>query len=228
MRDKIYYDYLSVYDDSYSSDTLAGYMLRKSHLLLEKSLPIRREDQHVLEIGAGTGHHYQFVDKSKIASYVITDGSDSALKLISEKYQKEIQQGSIVVKQADALDLTAFNDKKFDRVIATHVLEHIPAPIDALKEWSRVLKQGGILSLVLPCDPGMLWRFGRYFGPRRTAVKAGLLHYDYIQAIEHVNPIFNLYQIINYHFDQTIDMWWPCRIAFPDINLFYICHMINE
>lgn len=228
MRNRLSHDYISVYDDVNSHASLAGQMLKKSHLLLEKTLPIRPANQHVLEVGAGTGHHYEFVDKNKIATYVITDISDSALKTISEKYQKEAQQQSIVIKQADALALDAFNDKEFDRVIATHVLEHIPTPIDALKEWTRVLKQGGILSLVLPCDPGMLWRLGRYFGPRRAAVKAGLLDYDYIMAIEHVNPIFNLYQIINYHFDEIYDVWWPCRIALPDINLFYICHIINK
>lgn len=40
--------------------------------------------------------------------------------------------------------------KKFDYVIASHVIEHIPDTISWLKEISEILKPGGVLSLVVP------------------------------------------------------------------------------
>nr|VFJ62061.1 MAG: Methyltransferase domain-containing protein [Candidatus Kentron sp. DK] len=41
-------------------------------------------------------------------------------------------------------------DETFDYVISSHVLEHMQNTIAALKEWCRILKEGGILFLVLP------------------------------------------------------------------------------
>src|SRR3546814_1644399 len=70
-----------------------------------------------------------------------------------------------------------------DRLIACHVLEHLHHPHDVLREWYRVLRKGGVLSILLPCDPGVLWRVGRMFGPRANAERAGI-EYDYWMARE--------------------------------------------
>jgi SAM-dependent methyltransferase len=51
---------------------------------------------------------------------------------------------------AEAEDLRMFKTGSLDFVIASHVLEHIPDPLSALKEWIRVLKENGILWLALP------------------------------------------------------------------------------
>lgn len=49
------------------------------------------------------------------------------------------------------LSLTeAVASKKFDYVIASHVIEHIPDVVGWFKEVASVLKSGGILSLVIP------------------------------------------------------------------------------
>lgn len=41
-------------------------------------------------------------------------------------------------------------NKKFDYIVASHVIEHIPNIVSWLEEIASVLKQGGILSLVIP------------------------------------------------------------------------------
>jgi SAM-dependent methyltransferase len=41
-------------------------------------------------------------------------------------------------------------DKSFDYILCTEVLEHIPYPDKAIKEFSRILKQGGRLILTAP------------------------------------------------------------------------------
>jgi SAM-dependent methyltransferase len=53
-----------------------------------------------------------------------------------------------IIAEADALDMVA--DKSQDFIIANHLLEHLPDPIGALKEWHRVLRTGGILFLAVP------------------------------------------------------------------------------
>jgi SAM-dependent methyltransferase len=41
-------------------------------------------------------------------------------------------------------------DSSFDVILCTEVFEHIPHPLDALKEFSRLLKPGGYLILTAP------------------------------------------------------------------------------
>jgi len=53
------------------------------------------------------------------------------------------------VKQGDALSLP-FADGEFDRVVASEVLEHIPADIQAIEELVRVLRPGGTMAVTVP------------------------------------------------------------------------------
>lgn len=224
MRDAPSYElsYIQSYDNNNAKRTLAGSFLQKSHLLLEQSVPNLKGLETILEVGAGSGHHFPYVN-SKFSKYIMTDGSTEMLSIASGKYSKEISSGVMVCERQDATKLS-YPDSSVDRLIATHVLEHLPNPVNVLKEWNRVVKPGGIISIVLPCDPGLLWRIGRHLGPRRNAQKQGLA-YDYLQAAEHINSIFNLKIFIQHHFEFLTESWYPAKIPLPDLNLFYICHI---
>lgn len=52
-------------------------------------------------------------------------------------------------------ELTMFLDNELDFVVARHNLEHYVDVIKTLKEWRRVLKQDGILAVVLPDEEGL-------------------------------------------------------------------------
>jgi len=214
--------YIQSYDRNNADQTLGGSFLQKSHYLLEKTLPVTPFLKKIIEVGSGTGHHFPFVKKGFL-QYFMTDGSLEMLEIAKEKYEKEKLSGVVQIEQQDATQLS-YATASFDRLIATHVLEHLPNPVQVLKEWNRVVKPGGIISIVLPCDPGFLWRFGRHLGPRRNAMKAGLA-YDYLEAAEHINSIFNLVVFIRHHFELVTESWYPAKVALPDLNLFYICHI---
>lgn len=51
---------------------------------------------------------------------------------------------------ADAHSLPKIEDSSLDYVCASHVLEHLTNPIKAIREWSRILKPGGVLWLKIP------------------------------------------------------------------------------
>ena len=52
----------------------------------------------------------------------------------------------------DVFNLTRFNDGEIAEIYASHILEHAPhtKTIAILKEWARVLCQGGILYVAVP------------------------------------------------------------------------------
>lgn len=53
-------------------------------------------------------------------------------------------------EQGDANRISAFVNKRYDYVFASHVLEHMDDPHAALKEWLSILKPGGHLIALVP------------------------------------------------------------------------------
>jgi len=223
-EDKAWTDWLdnfhSLYDSSNYSSTLQSWMMHASHKLLERPFNEKASFGHVLEVGAGTGEHVKFV-RHRFDRYVLTDQNARTLDVARQKLgaahagrlEFEVQTGASL----------GYPDDTFDRVVAAHVLEHIYPPHLAVKEWVRVIKDGGTLSILIPTDPGFAWRLGRTLGPRRNAVKRGLA-YDYIMAREHVNSCVNLVAILRHYFPEGKGAWWPTPIPSVDTNLFFAFH----
>lgn len=72
---------------------------------------------------------------------------------LKNKYKDEPVDPDKIVPVDYVLNRTlkeTVKDKKFDYVIASHVIEHIPDTISWLYDVSSILKQGGVLSLVIP------------------------------------------------------------------------------
>lgn len=215
--------YLRQFEENYEklnySGNLSSRVLAHSHVVLENAYTADDYFSDVLEIGAGSGQHPLSV-KHSFDRYMITDGNDRMLDQAKSRFAGDKR---FDYKVEDARKLS-FEDASFDRVIATHVLEHLVHPHEILREWTRVIKPGGTLSLVLPCDPGFAWRFGRMLGVRKRAESAGL-EYDYWMAREHVNSIFNLVTFINYYYDNVQSSWWPMRVPVADLNLIYAANI---
>lgn len=51
---------------------------------------------------------------------------------------------------AEASDLKAIPNQKYDLVLSSHCLEHCANPLKTIREWLRVVRTGGYLILVLP------------------------------------------------------------------------------
>lgn len=51
---------------------------------------------------------------------------------------------------ADATHLPMFADNTFDFVFNSHLIEHLPDPQAAIREWVRVVKPGGHVAMVIP------------------------------------------------------------------------------
>jgi len=206
--------WLTNYDRSNYDRGLSAAVLKSTHALIERPFGPEVYLPQVLEVGAGTLAHLPFV-RHRFDRYIASDFDRTVLKAVKD----EPLRNGVELMELDGSTLP-FEANSFDRLIATHVLEHVPFPHLAIQEWVRVLKPGGVLSLILPCDPGLAWRFGRFLGPRKQAERAGL-PYDYYMAREHINSIFNLHQILKFHFPKREITWWPLRVPIPDLNLIY-------
>jgi len=203
---------------------LIGKLMRINHDLMEKNSHLYNEDTNVLEIGAGTYPHIIHL-KHEYNSYEVIDTDESnSLK----EYYKE-NNFKLNFKKYDG-HLIPFANEKFDRIIISHCLEHINKPEIFLDEIKRVMKKNAILSISLPTDPGILWRAGRIISKYFIQKKNYNLNneeYDYINAIEHVNSIFNLEVILNKKFKLISKINFPTYIPLHDINLFYIADYKN-
>ena len=209
--------------NSYQDASPVGAMMQICHEKLEdhKYLNKLKNNCKVLEIGAGSSPHLKYV-KHDLGKYFFLENSKFAINFLkkkfnnSKKYEFKFYDGKKI----------PYKKNYFDRIIISHVLEHISNPENFLEEMMMKLKKNGVLSIALPNDPGFLWRFGRFF-LKLFSVKKKLnitnLEYDYMIASEHINSIFNLISIIKYKYKNNIisEHYLPFKIKFVDLNLFY-------
>lgn len=227
-EDDAWLKYRTMFADTYDAanydSPLQSFVMRAGHRLTESMIPAGAHFSQVIEIGAGTGEHLQFV-RHEYDRYVLTDIDPKTLEVARRKLTAP-HAGELAFETQESTRLS-YDDNSFDRLIATHVLEHIYQPHLALKEWQRVVKKGGLLSILIPTDPGLAWRLGRHLGPRRHALRQGIA-YDYVMAREHVNPCNNLVAIMRHYFPERRERWWPTRIPSIDLNLFFLFTAINN
>ncbi len=67
-------------------------------------------------------------------------------------FDKEKEPGYQYVREA--VDLHGIESGSMDFVLSSHNIEHVANPIKALKEWLRILNDGGLLVLVVPHKDG--------------------------------------------------------------------------
>ena len=200
---------------------LQGFLMNLCHEQLE-DYNFPKNISKVLEIGAGNEPHYKFI-KHHYDEYHIAETSNEDFEYFdNKKIKKIIYDGKKL----------PYEDSYFDRIIISHCLEHIYYPEEFLHEMMNKLKSGGILSISLPTDPGFLFRLGRFylklFSIRKT-YKISPEKFDYMNATEHVNSIFNLHSIIKYNFKNiSKETYLPFRIKSFDLNLFYNIHLIKN
>lgn len=198
-----------------------GVLMRYCHRELEKTSP-DKNSKKILEIGAGSEPHYKYL-KDKNCEYIILEkNKDKSVNIKKKKNIKYSYYNGNTIK---------FKNNYFDRIIISHTLEHIPFPEKFLKTIFRITKKGGVISISLPTDPGILWRLGRLYN-KIFNIKKNLnlnsLEYDYMNAIEHINSIHNLVNIIRYNFkNKIIEKFLPFKIKILDLNLFYNVHIVK-
>jgi len=94
----------------------------------------------LLEVGCGSGRMLRAMQE-KGWNVVGVDPDPIAIKNAKVK--------GLIVYQG-ILEDQGFKDDHFDAIVLSHVLEHVPNPLDLLKECERILKPDGHLVLITP------------------------------------------------------------------------------
>lgn len=213
----------SILDKNYSKfmySGVMGFLMKRSHELMEKNSTFFKNKQNIkiLEIGAGKNPHINFL-KHEFSTYDVLDidANNKLKKFYNKKFNK------IKLRKYNGKKIPYIN-KKFDRIILSHCLEHIHDPENILDQIIKVMKKNTILSISIPTDPSLLWRLGRFF-VRKHAMKTyniSKIDYEYIMAKEHINSSFNLRSILEKKFLIVSRTLYPLNFNSLDINLFYI------
>ena len=221
FKKEIFKDLTSRYNDhAYSG--LMGFFMNLCHKQLE-NFNFPENIDKVLEIGAGSAPHYRFI-KHDYKEYHIVETSKNNL----EKY---LDNTKVKFSEYDG-KILPYESEYFDRIIISHCLEHINNPEEFLHEMMKKLKKGGVLSISLPTDPGLLFRLGRFYlklFSLKKRYKISPKQFDYMNATEHVNSIFGLSAILKYNYESSLKEYYlPFKIKSFDLNLFYNVHITKS
>jgi phosphatidylethanolamine/phosphatidyl-N-methylethanolamine N-methyltransferase len=219
------YYYSTFYSKMMGEDStgLMSILWRYPHRLIENRFK-KQKFSKILEVGAGEGEHL-LAANVLCDQYTLLDTDSKRLMKVKESTNFEISR---VV--ADATD-TKLQSDEYDRLISTCLIVHLANPEEALLEWRRVVKAGGIISIYIPCESGISLRTFRKIFSSRKASKLGYEGFDLYIARDHVSSAARIMALIDFVFrnDEILKRYRPIPIPSWYLNLFIIVEIrINK
>ena len=174
-----------------------------------------------LEIGAGIGEHlnYENLTNEQKKNYYAMDIRENLIKIISEEHP------NVQTVLGDCEKKINFENNFFDRVIAIHILEHLPNLPNALNEISRVLKKDGLFQIVIPCEGSIAYTIARKISAERIFKKKYKTDYDWYIKSEHINFPYEIISELKKKFIIVKKKYFPIPLSFEFCNL---CIAINS
>jgi ubiquinone/menaquinone biosynthesis C-methylase UbiE len=169
-----------------------------------------------LEVGAGLGEHleYEQLSPEQTKQYVALELRSNMAQAIQERFP------GIQVAVGDCQARLPFPDHYFDRIIAVHVLEHLPMLPAAILEMYRVCdKQKGLLSVVIPCEGSLAYNLARRISAQRQFEKRYKQSYRWFIEREHLNRPAEIIHELQQHFTVTHRGFFPIPIPLTFCNL---------
>lgn len=175
--------YANYYEKIFNSGGLVGWSYRSTHQQMEKKIHLPA-GASILEVGAGTGEHLPYVAPD-FGRYVMVDLADPPTE---PSWGADPRVEWVTGDISSDLDF----EGGFDRVISMCVFHHLADPAAAMDNIKRWLKPGGVFTLFLPSDPGILNRLNRRIFVMPKARKLGFEEYALMSATEHRNHYWSL------------------------------------
>ncbi len=159
-----------------------------------------------LEIGAGLGEHisYEKLTPEQEANYYALELRENMAEGIRKRFPRV---RAIVGDCQGRLD---FPDGHFDRVIAVHVLEHLPNLPAAIREaWRLLDKRRGQFLVVIPTEGSPAYTLARKLSGERTYKKHFGGDYSWLYKREHINLPPELLEEIDPWFETEARSFFP-------------------
>ena len=136
-------DYWTVRSDSYSRQNLQEMNNWKRRAWREKILSMAPADGklEILDVGTGPGF---FAINLALAGHSVT-GVDVTEEMLCHARENAAAYGAAPRFLHQSGDALPFPDGSFDLVVSRNVLWNLERPVQALREWCRVLRPGGRL-----------------------------------------------------------------------------------
>jgi ubiquinone/menaquinone biosynthesis C-methylase UbiE len=169
-----------------------------------------------LEVGAGNGEHlkYEMLTPEQLNNYVALD--------IRENMAKELKTSwpQINCITGDCQKSIPFQDNFFDRILAIHVLEHLPdLPAAIINLYRLCNKDHGFLSVVIPCEGGFAYSLAREISAKRLFEKTYKQSYQWFIEREHINKPYEIIEELSKFFDISSRKYFPIPINLEFCNL---------
>lgn len=170
-----------------------------------------------LEIGAGLGEHldYERLTPTQAASYYCNEHRENMAKAIRWRHP----QVSTIV--ADCQTRMDFPNDFFDRILAIHVLEHLPNLPACIAELYRLInKQRGRLLIVIPTEGSPAYGLARRLSAQRVWYRHFTAPYVEFYGREHINLVPEILAELHPYFTVENRTFFPLPLLpFISCNL---------
>lgn len=159
-----------------------------------------------LEIGAGLGEHirYERLTPEQEENYYANEFRENMAAQIRETYPR------VKTVVGDCQQRLDFTDGFFDRVIAVHVLEHLPNLPATIREAYRLLnKTSGRLLIVIPCEGSPAYALARKISAERVYKKRYGGDYSWFYKREHINLPHEILAELHPYFSIEAKSFFP-------------------
>jgi ubiquinone/menaquinone biosynthesis C-methylase UbiE len=172
-----------------------------------------KEGSKTLEIGAGLGEHAKWEDLNQQDYYFL-----EYRRSFCESLRKSHPADKVICGDIQAQ--LNFEAGSFDRIIAIHVLEHLPNLPSALTEIKRLLKNDGVFDIVIPCEGGLAYEFARKISSERLFKKNFKMEYMPIAKAEHINNYSEIIdELKKAEFQFADQRFFPLLVPISNLNL---------
>lgn len=165
-----------------------------------------------LEIGAGLGAHLKWENYQE-QEYHANELRPELCEVIEANFP------GVEARVGDCQQHLPYKDEYFGRILAIHVLEHLPDLPAALREIWRVLDRNGRFSVVIPCEGGWAYTLGRNVSARPHFEKKYGQSYDWFVACEHINKPTEIIEELESLFDIVHSRYYPLFLPVTNLNL---------
>ena len=169
-----------------------------------------------LEIGAGLGEHmtYERLSDEQRQNYVAIDIRENMVQHFRDRFP------DVQAFQGDCQSKLDFPDGHFDRILAIHVLEHLPDLPAAVREMHRLVdKSRGVFSIVIPCEGSLAYGLARRVSAQRIFESRYKQSYRWFIEREHINLPAEILDELQPYFSVVDRSFFPFPLPFLFCNL---------